>query len=161
MHRTSAVSYEKAQPDRLRFNSASARCVPREQGGSRARRSPVVACGPRTGSYGQRNHSDRDANDGNQISDERCSPRFQRLFQDCCGTPTQRHGTEHFNDTSRNNHRLVQRPNCNARVLQRAEHEEGCVAEHQGCKQRFYGPKRYACIRVFVPACCRYRSPLQ
>jgi hypothetical protein len=54
----------------------------------------VVAYGSRTGSYGQRNYSDRDANDGNQISDERCSQRFQRLFQDCCGTPTQRHGTE-------------------------------------------------------------------
>jgi hypothetical protein len=26
-------------------------------------------------------------------------------------------------------------------ALQRAEHEVGCIAQHQGCKQRFDGPK--------------------
>jgi hypothetical protein len=42
----------------------------------------IVAWSPRNGSYGQRNHSDRHAKDGNQISKERCSPCLRRLSQD-------------------------------------------------------------------------------
>jgi hypothetical protein len=88
----------------------------------------VVAYGSRTGSYGQRNYSDRDANDGNQISDERCSLRLSRLFQTAAALQLSAKAQRRFNNTCRNNHMLVQRPDCNAYVLQRAEHEEGCIA---------------------------------
>jgi hypothetical protein len=34
-----------------------------------------------------------------------------------------------------------QRPYCKARVLQRAEHEEGGIARHKGCRQQFDRPE--------------------
>lgn len=49
----------------------------------------VITCSPRTGSYGQGNHSNRYTKDRNYTPDERCSPRFRRPSQDCYGTPAQ------------------------------------------------------------------------
>jgi hypothetical protein len=90
MHRTSAVTYERMQPDRL-FSIPPQRRASRgnnedhERGNRQCPHDSVVkvvAWSPRTGSYGQRNHSDHYAKDGNQISQERCSPCLRRLSQD-------------------------------------------------------------------------------
>jgi hypothetical protein len=87
----------------------------------------VIACGPRTGSFGQRNHSDRHTNDGNQISDERCSPGLPRLFQNCCGTQLSAKA-QSTSTTLAGTITDSCRADCNAGMLQRAEHKDGCIA---------------------------------
>jgi hypothetical protein len=53
---------------------------------------------------------------------------FSDCFKTAAAPQLSAKGTEHFNNTCRNGHSLVQSPDCNAGVPQRAEHEEGCIA---------------------------------
>jgi hypothetical protein len=56
----------------------------------------------------------------------------RQAFRDCFKTAAAPQLSAKAQSTSTTlagtNHRLVQRPDCNAGVLQRAEHEDGCIA---------------------------------